>query len=98
MSVYWTRASHPDLPDVVVPLDAMESYPEWEAVGEPSDDVDALRAELEREQVAAALDALIAESASAPALSSPAPEMSAPAPEPAPEPESPTPSGADLKE
>lgn len=92
MSVYWTRASHPELPDVVLPLDAMESYPGWEAIGEPSDDVDALRAELEREQVAASIAALIADTASAPVAPPPAPETSAP------DPESPTPSGADPKE
>jgi len=94
MSAYWTRARHPELPDVVVPLDAMDSYPEWEAVGEPSTDVDALRAELEREQVAASIAALVAESASAHIAPPQAPEMSAPDPEP----ESPTPSGADPKE
>jgi hypothetical protein len=96
MSVYWTRASHPDLPDVVLPAAAMESYPEWEAIGEPSTDVDALRAELEREQVAARMEALIAASAPAPVEPSPAPEPAAP--EFDPEPESPTPSGADPKE
>ena len=96
MSVYWTRASHPDLPDVVLPVAAMESYPEWEAIGEPSTDVDALRAELEREQVAARMEALIAASAPAPVEPSPAPEPAAP--EFDPEPESPTPSGADPKE
>ena len=94
MSVYWTRAHHPELGDVVLPLDAMESLPEWEAVGEPSTDVDALRAELEREQVAASIAALVAESASAHIAPPPAPETSAPDPEP----ESLTPTGADPKE
>lgn len=95
MSAYWTRARHPKLPDVVLPLDAMEeSYPQWEAVGEPSVDVDALRAELEREQVAARMEALIVASAPAPVEPSPVPETSAPDPEP----ESPTPSGANPKE
>ena len=94
MSVYWTRAHHPELGDVVLPLAAMESFPDWEAVGEPSTDDGALRAELEREQAAAAIAALIAESASANAAPSPAPEASA---SPA-KPESPTPTGADPKE
>lgn len=93
MAVYWTRAHHPELGDVVLPLDAMESYPEWEAVGEPSTDDVALRAELEREQLAASLAAETEEPAPAtPAAAAPAPTK------PTTDPKPPAPSGADPKE
>lgn len=58
MSVFWTRARHAELGDVVLPAAAVESYPGWEPVGQPSDDPDALHAEIDREQTATRLAAL----------------------------------------
>jgi hypothetical protein len=92
MTTYWTRAEHAELPDAVMPVDAVESYPGWTAVGEPADNPDVLHAAIEREQFLAALDG--------PAVTPPA----APVPTPsasktgAGTPESSAPAGADPKE
>jgi hypothetical protein len=47
---WFTRARHADLPPVVMPVEGVEHYPGWVAYGEKSTDVDALNAELFREQ------------------------------------------------
>lgn len=91
MSVYWTRARHAELGETVLPADAVESYPGWEAVGEPCDDVDSLRAALAKEQAMAAAEAAAAPTPS-PAPPPPAPKTGADKPEPE------APSGADQKE
>lgn len=94
MSVLWTRVRHPELGETVLPVAAVESCPGWEAVGEPTEDPDALRSAMAHEQLVR--DAEAATTAPAPA---PAP-VSAPA---APKAtttttESAAPSGADQKE
>lgn len=97
MTVYWTRARHAELGDVVLPADAVESYPGWEAVGEPSDDQDALRAEIARDKAADAELAELASETGAAPYSPPTPAPSAPK-SGADASESSAPAGADPKE
>lgn len=67
MSVFWTRARHAELGDTVLPVAAVESYPGWEAVGEPSTDDVALRRAIAADQAAdAALAALAVETGAPP--------------------------------
>lgn len=61
MSVHWIRAIHRVLErEVVMPADAVQHAPGWEAVGEPSTDEAGLRAELAAEQHARAAEAAAA--------------------------------------
>lgn len=94
MTAYFTRARHAELGDAVLPVAAMESYPEWEAVGEPADNPDVLHAAIEHEQIAAALAAESeAPAQAAPKAAPKPPQADAPASDP-----DPAPSGADPKE
>lgn len=95
MPAWFTRASHPELPSVVMPADAVELYPDWVAYGEPSTDIDALNADLFREAQAA--DPAFAPPADAPAAPAPARARAKAAPA-VPDPEPPAPVGADSKE
>jgi hypothetical protein len=89
MTVFWTRARHAELGDTVLPTEAVESYPGWEAVGEPTAEADALHAAIERERAVAAAEAEAAQQSAPPAPSTPpatvpksgtaTPETSAPA-------------------
>lgn len=67
MSVFFTRARHPELPPTVMPVEAVEHYPDWVAYGEPSTDIDALNAELFAEMRAAADPAFAPAAVKAPA-------------------------------
>lgn len=93
MSVLWTRVRHPDLGETVLPAAAVESYPGWEVVGEPTEDPDALRSAMAAEQLAR--NAETATPAPAPA---PAPASTPSASKATTTTESAAPSGADQKE
>lgn len=99
MPAWFTRARHPGLPPVVMPVEGVEHYPGWIAYGEKSVDIDALNVALFREQQAtdpafappvAQVHAPVAPVVAAPAV---APVMPAPA-----VPVSPAPAGAAPKE
>ena len=90
MPAWFTRARHPELPPVVMPVEAVEHYPDWVAYGDRSVDIDALNAALFREQRAENDPAFAAPApvkapaakppAAAPVKAAPAvPESSAPA-------------------
>jgi hypothetical protein len=99
MSVFWTRVRHALLGDAVMPVAAVESYPGWEAVGEPTTEADALHADIERERAVAAAEAE-AEAEAAQQSAPPAPSTpSATVPKSGTAtPESSAPAGADPKE
>lgn len=98
MSVYWIRAFHAELDrEVVMPLEAIAHHSGWEQVGEPSDDPDALRADLARDQAVAAAEAEAALATGEAMPPPPAPKPSAPKTG-ADTPESSAPAGADPKE
>ncbi|NUP49010.1 MAG: hypothetical protein HOW97_17145 [Catenulispora sp.] len=90
--MFWTRARHPDLGETVFPAAAVESYPGWEPVGEPTEDADALRAAMAAEQLAAAEPPPAPAPAPATVSAPPASKASTP------DPQSTAPSGADQKE
>lgn len=97
MSVFWTRARHAELGDTVLPAAAVESYPGWEAVGEPSTDDVALRRAITADQAADAELADLADEIGAPPPVFPPPTASVPKTG-ADAPESSAPAGADPKE
>lgn len=88
MPVFFTRARHAELGEVVMPAEALEHCPGWESYGEPSTDPEALRSELALEQAVQAAEL----AASAPASTSAAKPKQAPATE------SSAPVGAEPKE
>jgi hypothetical protein len=98
MTVFWTRARHAELGDTVLPAEAVESYPGWEAVGEPTAEADALHADLERERAVAAAEAEAAQQSAPPAPPAPStPPATVPKSGTA-TPETSAPAGADPKE
>lgn len=81
MPVYFTRARHSELGDVVMPAEALEHCPGWESYGEPSTDPEALRSELALEQAVQAAELASAAQTTAPSAKpkqAPATESSAP--------------------